>query len=101
MNKQIDEMRRIIDKAKHDMWVGNTHHNGDFTNHSKNIAEALYNAGYRKQSEGEWIAHSLYVGCSYLSYRCSNCGESDPWQHTTAGHAKYCPKCGAKMKGGE
>ena len=33
-----------------------------------------------------------------LYYRCSICGESDPWQMTTRGHANYCPNCGAKME---
>ena len=45
--KKIDEMAVIINKAKHDMWEGNC----KFENHSEMIAEYLYNAGYRKQSE--------------------------------------------------
>lgn len=48
---QIEEMVKIIDQAKYDMWVGKVHTNGDFTNHSKNIAKYLYNTGYRKASE--------------------------------------------------
>jgi hypothetical protein len=52
--KQIEEMTKTIDQAKYDMWVGKAHQGGDFTNHSRNIAKALYNAGYRKQSD--WIS---------------------------------------------
>ena len=53
-NQMIDDMTKVIDQAKHDMWVGKAHQSGDFTNHSKNIATALYNANYRKQIE--WIS---------------------------------------------
>ena len=65
---------------------------------SDDIAEQLYNAGYRKQSEGEWIAKTDYAGYGYY---CSNCnavftGENAEW---IAKEHIYCPKCGAKMKG--
>lgn len=33
----------------------------------KKMAEDLYNAGYRKQIEGEWIRHGY-------KWQCSNCG---------------------------
>ena len=49
MNKQIEEMAKVIDQAKHDMWEGNC----KFENHSQTIAEYLYNADYRKL---EWIS---------------------------------------------
>ena len=63
------------------------------------IAAVLYDAGYRKQSEGEWIAKTDYAGYGYY---CSNCnavftGENAEW---IAKEHYYCPKCGAKMKGG-
>jgi DNA-directed RNA polymerase subunit RPC12/RpoP len=59
----------------------------------------LYEAGYRKQSEGEWIGKTDYAGYGYY---CSNCnavftGENAEW---IAKEHYYCPKCGAKMKGG-
>ena len=61
-------------------------------NHYK--AEALYNAGYRKQSEAEWTKDNTSkfknrYNCSVCDYRFF--GIPTP----------YCPKCGAKMKGGE
>ncbi len=46
--KQIEEMAKIIDQAKHDMWVGEC---PTYAEHSENIAKYLYNAGYRKASE--------------------------------------------------
>jgi hypothetical protein len=55
------------------------------------LADHLYNAGYRKQSEGEWIR----IGQD--SSRCSLCGK----EHTGGmSIAYFCPNCGAKMKGG-
>ena len=61
-----------------------------------NGASALYNADYRKQSEGEW-AHEFYP------YRvfCSKCKaearvDRDGYYSTST----FCPDCGAKMKGG-
>jgi hypothetical protein len=61
-------------------------------------AEALYNAGYRKQKEGEWIRrysnHTDHLGTfkKYDGDFCSVCGE-------LGGFSKFCPDCGARMKG--
>lgn len=58
----------------------------------------LYNAGYRKQSEGEWV-DSLKGYC-----QCSNCRTSFETLPTTSMfklNNRFCRKCGAKMKGGE
>ena len=54
VEKQIEEMTKVIDQAKHDMWVGEC---PTYDEHSKNIAKYLYNAGYHKASEvaGEFI----------------------------------------------
>ena len=57
------------------------------------VAEVLYNEGYRKQREGEWVTK----GDFFKTYHCSLCNYSVdyPWQRTS-----YCPRCGAKMGGG-
>ena len=65
----------------------------------KEQAEALYNAGYRKQSEGEW---EKFEGERFI---CSNCARvfglgSMATIHDVKRGWKYCPHCGAKMKGG-
>ncbi len=65
------------------------------------IAEALYNAGYRKQSEGKWISE-LVKKCDwkgkerdyFQANSCSLCHE--PAHKRTS----FCSNCGAKMKGG-
>jgi hypothetical protein len=62
--------------------------------------KALYNAGYRKQSEGEWIDKPTGAYGRMQSW-CSACGK-----HSGIGgiesnrHKPFCPNCGAKMKGG-
>lgn len=58
----------------------------------------LYDAGYRKQSEGEWIDHSE-IGTMNCSWECSGCHWTTV-SFTEMKHSKYCPNCGAKMKGG-
>ena len=57
---------------------------------------ALYDIGYRKQSEGEWLdTGDEQLDKIYSSYKCSVCG------FVVCGHSgKYCSECGAKMKGG-
>ena len=55
---------------------------------------AIYNAGYRKQSEGEWIKDEKSkfehrYNCPVCNYRLLGIPTN------------YCPNCGAKMKGGE
>lgn len=63
------------------------------------IAERLYNAGYRKQSEGEWV--DQYQGkYDNQLYKCSECGETAFHDESRWFLTHYCPNCGAKMKGG-
>jgi hypothetical protein len=60
------------------------------------IAEKLYNAGYRKQSEGDWIFEHEYFG----KMLCSNCkGEALVNECSEYVDSDFCPNCGAKMKG--
>lgn len=62
-------------------------------------AERLYKAGYRKQTEAEWIKTSDQPNC-YDDFYCSHCknytDERNPHRL-----GKYCSFCGSKMKGGE
>ena len=57
------------------------------------LAEIVYNAGYRKQSEGEWVKPSRYS-----EPICTICKKS-PLQYFGM-LPPFCPNCGAKMKGG-
>lgn len=94
--KQIEEMANYIDRSH---WKIEQDFTGCHINSSE-IAEYLYNHSYRKQSVGEWIGKTDYAGYGYY---CSNCnavftGVNAEW---IAKEHKYCPKCGAKMKGGD
>lgn len=52
----------------------------------------------QKQSEGEWkkVEEDLGGGVKTYRFACTNCGFL---KNTLTGN--FCPKCGAKMKGGE
>ena len=60
----------------------------------------LYNAGYRKQSEGEWetIPHRPRAEMfNAYSHICSACKYF--YKDVRPIGYKFCPNCGAKMKG--
>lgn len=62
----------------------------------KRKAERLYNAGYRKQSEGEWVQSDI----PQEKYVCSVCGGAC-WYYDYQGEvakSRFCPNCGAKMR---
>lgn len=68
------------------------------------IAQNLYKAGYRKQSEGEWVdePHFAQRGLKGKYYVCSKCNVCVPTIEELPLHMwHYCPNCGAHMKGGE
>ena len=63
------------------------------------VANKLYNAGYRKQSEGKWIKVAAYNDGVLNTAKCSVCGT---YQHVGLwDYHPYCPHCGAKMEGGD
>lgn len=82
--KQIEEIRKDIFAA----FGGYAKWEEDW----QSLAEAVYNAGYRKQIEAEWITDEE----GYVT--CSNCGEEHTWDEF---RPMYCDMCGARMKGGE
>lgn len=55
-------------------------------------AECIYNAGYRKQTEGEWVRYPHGSGIY-----CSECRHKRRYRDI---HDAYCPNCGARMKVG-
>ena len=81
-NKQIEEIKECID----------TVYGADcayFDVDGFAIANEIYEAGYRKQIEGEWIVESEH------SIRCSECCFN---RAAIKMPLDYCPNCGAKMK---
>lgn len=99
--KQIEEMATVINE----MDERNAHYYDKYMIEceafadANAIAKALYNKGYRKQSEGEWIKSKsgLYV-CSECDKTCPYDAQADDISYW---ECKYCPNCGAKMNGGE
>ena len=66
--------------------------------HVHQINTGLYCPSFkRKQSEGEWVEKNVF----FAIYKCSICGEENLYKDGHACLSKFCPNCGAKMKGGE
>lgn len=69
----------------------------------RDIAERLYNAGYRKQKEGEWIGEADGYADGELVYDVWHCSECNHCIDDGTDDAdllpNFCPNCGAKMKG--
>ena len=88
-DREIEEAKKIeqIEEMGNDLKIAHDEQKYLTSDKSiKAIATTLYNAGYRKQSEGEWITHTVY-------YECSLC------HHKFCFAYKHCPNCAAKMRG--
>ncbi len=110
--KQIEEMAKVLNECcnrydENGRLLGNKCSNCECwcdTNHlctSYNTKEAtaLYNAGYRKETQGEWQfwkvpSYSVSVTHEII---CSICGYRA--EMLKGRHYNYCPNCGAKMRG--
>ena len=89
----VEEMAKDIKSSLDGLGCGNFYFTGDEI--SIMFAKALYNAGYRKQSEGVWTFNQDGSGT------CSNCHftQKGVWDYDN--HQHFCGVCGAKMKGGK
>ena len=79
--KKIDEMAKVISLVQ---YLGGL---------EEKVAEHLYEEGYRKQIEGEWIWTEKGEADCEKYWVCSVCKEHEFVK------TKYCPNCGARMKG--
>lgn len=96
MKEQIEEIYEVL-VTDCGMPCPECDYEGDDLCVAHRKAEALYNAGYRKQKEGEWIEHSE-IGAMNNAWECSACH----WKtvsFTEMKHSNFCPNCGANMKG--
>lgn len=125
--KQIEEMAEVYDKARlmacetlgsmnegAAMWYSKAFYEAGYRKQSDGdgllltfdgatgyfpkefIIEAIKT--HMKQSEGEW--EQVGDDCFDLCFRCSNCREEFSCEVDMPIFAKFCPNCGAKMKGG-
>ena len=91
--EQIEEMANTINE----MDKPNAHYYGKHMEMHEafadcfTIAEHLYNAGYRKQNEGQWTYSE-----NKKTMKCTRCR----LRMKTYDVRRYCPNCGARMKGG-
>ena len=64
---------------------------GEFAAQRKAVIQRL--GEFEDRAEGQWIICGAFD--DFL--KCSVCGDDHPWQ--TAIAYKYCPNCGARMRG--
>lgn len=92
MSKEIEEMAKIMCQdagTKNCNIQCNAHPICDVYFY----AERLYKEGYRKKSEGEWRE-------TRTGFHCSSCRKkSGVIANRGAFLSKFCPNCGAKIKG--
>lgn len=95
--KQIEEMAEYIDEVSEFIIFGLNDAFAKVKLACERVAEKLYNAGYRKQIEGEWIGSDQTD-----EFVCSLCGGIAPVDCEKEAFYKsnFCPNCGARMKGG-
>lgn len=86
--KQIEQVQGDIKVIIHD-----TIYSISNEDDRKYLAEILYAAGYRKQSEGRWTPRHKDTKAF-----CTKCGALRDIE--TQEFWSFCPNCGAKMKGG-
>lgn len=92
---QIEELAWVLcDIPKHPS-IKSCEQCGNKHCHAIYYAERAINAGYRKQSEGAWVEKNVF----FAIYKCSICGEENLYKDGHACLSKFCPNCGAKMKG--
>ena len=103
--KQIEEIAREMCHLSAECktcQICNERYHGDDDDlcYFKCVAKEIVNHGYRKQIEGKW---EKFEGERFI---CSNCAKVFGLGSTATIYDvkrvwKYCPNCGAKMKGGE
>lgn len=120
--EQIEEMCRLVCNACEFGCGFNGLCSEDYDyrkcNNARETALALFNAGYRKQIEGEWITKHRHRGGFRTVTVVDSFGEKhtgtvdDRWECDDLycsvcgkiahdAFLNYCANCGAKMKGGE
>lgn len=96
----IEQEKQIEEMAKDIYEYGRTY-NDCVYKCEEDIAEYLITEkSYRKERRGEWVSIGRLNGKKV----CSNCKYPQPYKKIKAGYhllddVKYCPNCGARMKG--
>ena len=71
---------------------------GSCSYHCSDVSKCKY---YKNKADVAPVKHGEWDICcdGYYPY-CSECGYEPPWANGRDMRTKYCPECGAKMKGG-
>jgi hypothetical protein len=98
--EQIEEMAKdLIESHSIDAWAARVHGEAYTDFHAS--AEKMFDRGWIKQSEGEWIWINQAKGYLEPPYgdtcKCSLC---EFVIDISESNYNFCPNCGAKMKGG-
>ena len=96
-NKRIEKMACDMCVVKH---ICNEPNKPIATCYALKCAKRAYEAGYRKQSEGEWSRFEVNStkGYGQVYYQHKDCDINATQLFPSPYH--FCPNCGAKMKGG-
>jgi hypothetical protein len=90
--KQIEEITKILDSNCEGIPYTVCQENSC----SSCKAKQIIGVGYRKQSVGEWISPTTIGGRAFSIPHCSACNGIPCGVDE---NTKFCPNCGAKMKG--
>jgi len=93
MNAKDKEMRLKFKKMADDLRKAESWCDLDGVLNRIKTMQNLYEMGYRKQSDGEWVKDA-----PHWRYKCNQCGFFPLMVH--GDFLPYCPNCGAHMKGG-
>jgi hypothetical protein len=102
----LDKEKQIEEMAK-DLYRKSYAYDTRWEEDCVELAEILYNAGYRKERQGEWMSaydYALKLGITDEK-RLADTKADKLWkfcnlcEQQVKGFQNYCPFCGAHMKG--
>ncbi len=100
--KQIEEIIEIVKPFVSGLACGDESGACELTDcrscKARNLANALIEKDFRKQSDGEWRPYKTPLDARQTGWICSCC--SSVIYDLSNGDTDFCPNCGAKMKGG-
>ena len=93
-------MKLIID-IPDDVYEDIEHCKGDYINYYINSLNWAVRNGipYEERPQGKWVYVQYDADPEIGNWHCSNC-RCMPWYSGDIHTLKYCPECGADMKGG-
>ena len=69
----------------------------EISDYSDKLWRIAYERGKADRPQGEW----MHDDSSPIAYRCTACNTLQHWSVIQNGRYRYCPNCGARMKGAD